>query len=106
MTPFELFTKLQFMDKNTVSCLREDLEKIERREKLDLKEGKVVDHEVHARYMDGLDTLLELVSQLEGYDRNEVITFDISDLVRENPVIQEIVDSHVEEEVTTRWLTA
>lgn len=103
--PFEAFTKLMGADKNSLSCLRGDLERVERLEKTVVP----VNPQVHGKYMESLTALLDLVSGLEGYDRNDVVVFDYKDLSDENPALTETVNAHVSavaeaEEGTTRWV--
>lgn len=107
MTPFDAFTKLMNTDRNSLSCLRGDLERIERLEKA--THSNAVEREVHAKYLEALDTLLDLVAGLEGYDRSPVVTFDFKDLTEENPELPDVVDAHGpeeahEEEATKRWV--
>lgn len=105
---FEAFVKLMGTDRNSLSCLRGDLERQERAEKL-AKTAGCVNPAVHGKYMEALSVLLDMVSALEGYERNDVVVFDYKDLADENPTLTETVDAHIPEvaaaeEGTTRWV--
>lgn len=70
-----LFFELQALDKNTLSCLRGDLEKLYRSEVSYKMSSTPANPEVYSRYVTGLETLLDFVCELEGYDRFSTADF-------------------------------
>lgn len=107
----ELFVELQRKDKNSISCIRGDLEKLHRHEVSLMRSSEVVGHEVHSRYVNTLETFLDFVCVLEGYNRHEQsTTFNFGDLSELNPklpdLVKDLTEESTEEEPSKRWVTA